>query len=98
MRLLNVVAVAMTILGLELAGPGLVEAQQRSARVQVSVTVVSAPAVAPAVTDSLVREAASGNVSRFLPSGVRVRVKDQAPAASTSEPRIRRVAIEYVAS
>jgi hypothetical protein len=97
MRLLTVVAVAMTILGLELAGPGLLEAQQRSGRVRVSVTVVSAP-VTPAATDSLVRAAASGTALRLLPSGVRVTVKDQAPAASASKPRFRRVAIEYVAS
>lgn len=97
MRLFNVVAVATTILGLELAVAGAVEAQQKWARVQVAVTVVS-DAITPRATDSLVTQAAIDMAPRLLPAGVRVTVKDQVPMASASKPMIRRVAIEYVAS
>lgn len=82
------------------------EAQQRSARVHASVTVVAAP-IAPLAAESLATQARSDGLPRLLPSGVRMVVADlprtAAPSVPTATPRVsapstRRVVIEYVGS
>jgi hypothetical protein len=86
-------------------------AQRSEARVRVAVTVVAAP-IAPATSDSLVREAAADLTPRLLSGGVRLTVSEFAGSAvlngrmigrpvtvgASGVTVVRRVAIEYVGS